>query len=355
MKKANTIASLVMVLIAALVLSGCKGAYEKRGDEHLQEGRLRNALKNYMMAEEQGKISDEFHDNHAVALSRMVLALVKDNPTGANVRGYADEIKNKEENLKDPAKIKEVASNLAQAAKIQIANNYEMFGMILEGFQSLETAEALSKKAAEASAEVEAVRKEAEEIYTKQVLKMAEDMSNNVAKEYQLLLGQHVMPKNETIAKELNEVRKKNRGDFLIFQAAGIDRPSPKVETNSYVIAFPSLKIGPTSMSGELQAWNSSGNNTTLSADKITLVGTNGESVTAKQTGVGDCMTPELDKNKDYQNKRKRFNSGEALFITEGQCSMVVTFEYQSGFVPDYVMIKDQFGRGRKYLGYDMD
>ena len=34
----------------ALTMTGCKGTNEKRGDEHLKEGRFRNAINSYLEA-----------------------------------------------------------------------------------------------------------------------------------------------------------------------------------------------------------------------------------------------------------------------------------------------------------------
>ena len=54
----------------ALTVTGCKGTNEKRGDEHLKEGRFRNAINSYIEAKKKGKMSDEFFDNFTLALVR---------------------------------------------------------------------------------------------------------------------------------------------------------------------------------------------------------------------------------------------------------------------------------------------
>ena len=54
----------------AFALTGCKGANEKRGDEHLENQRYRNAINSYLDALKKGKVSDEFYDNFTLALVR---------------------------------------------------------------------------------------------------------------------------------------------------------------------------------------------------------------------------------------------------------------------------------------------
>ena len=67
------------------------------------------------------------------------------------------------------------------------------------------------------------------------------------------------------------------------------ERPSNRVDKWGYVMAFPSIKISSTSLTGELQVWASTGNNTEFVVDKIKLVSTDGKEVFAKQTGSGWC------------------------------------------------------------------
>ena len=48
-----------LAMSVAFTLTGCKGANEKRGDEHLANERYRNAIAQYVDALKKGKISDE--------------------------------------------------------------------------------------------------------------------------------------------------------------------------------------------------------------------------------------------------------------------------------------------------------
>ena len=59
-----------MAAAVAFAMTGCKGTNEKRGDEHLKEGRYRNAINSYLEAKKKGKMSDEFFDNFTLALVR---------------------------------------------------------------------------------------------------------------------------------------------------------------------------------------------------------------------------------------------------------------------------------------------
>ena len=65
-----------LALGVTFALTGCKGTNEKRGDEHLQEGRFRNAINSYLEAKKKGSMSDEFYDNFTLALVRNTRSLM---------------------------------------------------------------------------------------------------------------------------------------------------------------------------------------------------------------------------------------------------------------------------------------
>jgi hypothetical protein len=346
--------SFLGLVIALSFLMGCKSTYEKRGDEHLAAGRLKNALINYNAAEEKGKLSEEFHDNHALALSQMMIKIVKDNSMSTAALGYYEAIekKHREGLLKNAPTVAQIAENLANAGALQVMQNDGQFGFVIEGYNNIKLANELVKAHSADGAKVKEARQKADDFYVKSVLDQA-NIESTVAAEYHLLLGKKMMPENKEILDALNAVRKKNRSDFLIFQAHGIERPSPLIDHNAYIMAFPSVKISNTGLAGELQLWNSAGNNTMLAAQNIKLVSTDGKEIEAKQTSVGKCTSPELDEKKDFINKENTYKPGEEmLFITEGKCNVGISYSFGSDFTPDYILYKDKFGEGRKYLGF---
>jgi hypothetical protein len=154
-----------------------------------------------------------------------------------------------------------------------------------------------------------------------------------------------VAPQNQTLQEALNKVRIRNRGDFLIFQAVGIDNPSRWVDIYGYILAFHSLTMAPTSLKAELQVWASTGNNADFEVETIRLVSTDGREVLAKQQGVGWCSTS------DPEGKKKAPLDKKGKLLNEGQCSATINFTFPRGFVPDFVEYKDQYGQGRKYIG----
>jgi hypothetical protein len=118
-------------------------------------------------------------------------------------------------------------------------------------------------------------------------------------------------------------------------------------------MAMPTIKLTKNSLSGELQFWASTGNNTELDPSKIKLVSTDGKEVFAKGD-TGWCEAEVLVGKKGdekIEKKQKKFK-GKGKLMNEFQCSVNVSFSYPSGFVPDYIEYKDNFGIGRKYLGH---
>ena len=53
MKTKNLI---VLMAASAVLLAGCKGANEKRGDSYLEEGRYQNAINSYLTAKGKGDV-----------------------------------------------------------------------------------------------------------------------------------------------------------------------------------------------------------------------------------------------------------------------------------------------------------
>lgn len=343
----------VVVAAAFLMVSGCKSTYEKRGDEHLAAKRLKNALLNYNKAEEKGDVSEEFHDNHSLALSMLMAKLVKENALTTATLNYYEALQKKHKDglLKNAETAGQIAKNISFSGATQVIGADGQVGFIIEGFNNIKLAEEIVKAHGQGGNDVKDARSKAEASFEGSQLTLAGEMDNTVAQEYQLLLGAKLMPNSEKIKEALNAVRLKNRGDFLIFQAAGIDRPSPIVEVNSYVMAFPRIKVGPKGITAELQVWNSSGNNIKAQGEDFAVVSVDGKEAKGKQTSVAKCTSPELDE-KTFENKENTFKAGqEMLFINEGKCSFNISFSYGSDFVPNYIVLKNKFGEGRKYLG----
>ena len=81
---------LIAVLAAsvAFTMVGCKGTNEKRGDEHLKEGRFRNAINSYLEAKKKGSMSSEFYDNFTLALVRAAEIEAKKDLNSDLINGY---------------------------------------------------------------------------------------------------------------------------------------------------------------------------------------------------------------------------------------------------------------------------
>jgi len=153
-------------------------------------------------------------------------------------------------------------------------------------------------------------------------------------------------PDNADLKKALNSVRLKNRADLLIFEAVGVEKPSRFVNKYGYIIAFPSLNIGPTGTTAEVVVWNSTGNNVDFDFSKLRMVSTKGDAVSAK-VGGGSCYMS------DHEGKKKGPLKGSVgKLLSELTCLVNISYSYPNGFIPDYVDYKDNNNNlGRKYLG----
>lgn len=330
----------------SLFLVGCKSKQEEMADDFLAQNKLTNAINFYTKAEKKGEVSETFYDNFALAYLRMAAQTAKRDPMSTIVPSYLEQVDKFVAKSKNPAVIEEYVTTLAQIGSAQavVEGAYEF---TLQGFKNLEHAEEVSAKNGKVGASaIQTARDAAEKKYVASVIASAAAIENSVAKEYELLLGEVVAPNNAELKAALNETRKKNRGDFLIFEAAGVESPSRWVNKYGYVLAFPSISIGATETKGELQFWNSSGNNSDLDGSAIKIVSVDGKEVVTKGALGGWCTG-----NDPIKPSKEKLKNGKGKLFDEGTCSVQVSFTYESGFVPDYVEYKDGFGVGRKYLG----
>jgi len=344
-----------LAVSVAFALTGCKGANEKRGDEHLQNQRYRNAINSYLDALKKGKVSDEFYDNFTLALVRGGNIEAKSNINSDLISGYFDKAASNISNVKKPEVIEEFVTSYATIGKQQAAQQGVDYGTILQAFAKIDTSLSIAKRMNAGEAAVKTIRTEAENLYVPAALAEANDETDPVVSEYYLLRTAEIAPENADVKAALNKSRKGTRGYFLIF-GENIPDPSGKhrVDKWGYVMALPTIKMTATSLSGELQFWASTGNNTVLEPDSITLVSTEGKSVVAK-AGTGWCEAEVLvgkKGNEKIEKKRQNLKAGQkGKMMNEFQCGLNVSFSFEKGFVPDYIRYKDEFGEGRKYLG----
>ncbi|NLB62649.1 MAG: hypothetical protein GX801_00895 [Fibrobacter sp.] len=344
MKKTYNLITFAVVF--SLFLFGCKSKTEKLGDQHLEAGRIQNAIAMYTKAEQKGKVSDEFYDNFSTAYLKMAERLAENDPGNTVVRGYLDQSDKFLKESKNEEVVEYFIKVLTKIGVLQTQVDFD-YEFTLQGFNNIKLAEEYSAKHNKLGAAIiKAARDEAESKVVKAAIEKASAVDNSVAQEYELALAEVVAPNNEELLAAINPVRKKNRGDFLIYQAVGIEQPSRWVDKYGYVMAFPSITVGPTELKGEIQFWNSSGNNTELVVADIRLVSTDGKEVNAKQVGVGWCT------GTDAEAKTKERLAGKGRLLDEKQCSADIVFNYGRDFTPDYVEYRDNFGVGRKYLGH---
>ena len=341
-----------LALGVTFALTGCKGTNEKRGDEHLQEGRFRNAINSYLEAKKKGSMSDEFYDNFTLALVRAAEIEAKKDPNSDLINGYFEKAAVNLPEVKKDEVVEEYVTKLATVGKQQAAQDGIDYATVINAFAKIDSALAAAQARHVAEGTVKAIRTEAENAYVARNLSDAKAESDPVVSEYQLMKLAEMAPENADVKAALNKSRIGTRGYFLIFGEQIGEPVNRRIDKWGYVMAFPTIKIAPGSLSGELQFWASTGNNTELDPSKIKLVSTDGQEVFAKGNS-GWCEAEVLvgKKGDEKIEKKKQSFKGKGKLMNEFQCSVNVSFSYGKGFVPDYVEYKDEFGIGRKFLG----
>ena len=338
----------------AISLTGCKGTNEKRGDEHLKEGRFRNAINSYLEAKKKGKMSDEFFDNFTLALVRAGDAESKKDLNSDLINNYFEKAAINIPQVKENATLEEYIKTLGEIGKRQAAQEGVDYATIINAFAKIDSAESVAKTRHVAESDIKNIRAETEKLYVARNLSEATSEDDPVVSEYLLLRMEAMAPTNAEIQAALNKSRKTTRGYFLIFGENIPDLSGKqKVDKWGYVMAMPTIKLTKTSLAGELQFWASTGNNTDLDPSKIKLVSTDGKEVSAKGD-TGWCEAEVLVGKKGdekIEKKQKKFK-GKGKLMNEFQCSVNISFSFPAGFVPDYIEYKDNFGIGRKYLGH---
>ena len=341
-----------LALGVTFALTGCKGTNEKRGDEHLQEGRFRNAINSYLEAKKKGSMSDEFYDNFTLALVRAAEIEAKKDLNSDLINGYFEKASVNMPEVKKDEVVEEYVTKLATVGKQQAAQDGIDYNTVINAFAKIDSALATAQARHIAEGTVKAIRTEAENAYVARNLSDAKAESDPVVCEYQLMKLAEMAPENADVKAALNKSRIGTRGYFLIFGEQIGEPVNRRIDKWGYVMAFPTIKIAPGSLSGELQFWASTGNNTELDPSKIKLVSTDGQEVFAKGNS-GWCEAEVLvgKKGDEKIEKKKQSFKGKGKLMNEFQCSVNVSFSYGKGFVPDYVEYKDEFGIGRKFLG----
>ena len=341
-----------LALGVTFALTGCKGTNEKRGDEHLQEGRFRNAINSYLEAKKKGSMSDEFYDNFTLALVRAAEIEAKKDLNSDLINGYFEKASVNMAEVKKDEVVEEYVTKLATVGKQQAAQDGIDYNTVINAFAKIDSALATAQARHIAEGTVKAIRTEAENAYVARNLSDAKAESDPVVCEYQLMKLAEMAPENADVKAALNKSRIGTRGYFLIFGEQIGEPVNRRIDKWGYVMAFPTIKIAPGSLSGELQFWASTGNNTELDPSKIKLVSTDGQEVFAKGNS-GWCEAEVLvgKKGDEKIEKQKKSFKGKGKLMNEFQCSVNVSFSYGKGFVPDYVEYKDEYGIGRKFLG----
>jgi hypothetical protein len=336
--------SILFLVFAALLIS-CKGKNESDGDSYYKKGKFRNAVNSYVEARKKGKISNEFYDSFVIAYASSAKQTAQKSASDGYISGCIEQILKNLPNTKKSATLDSVVVALSDIGIAQIkVDEYEY---TIQGFRNIDSAISIAQRSNISSEYAKKARKDMENTLVKRAIENSEGVEHPVAAEYTLLEANVFASNNEDLKKALNNVRLKNRADLLIFEAVGVTEPSRFVNKYGYIIAFPSLNIGPTSTKAEVVIWNSTGNNVDFDFSKLKMVSTKGEETFAK-VGGGICYMS------DHMGQKKGPIKGSVgKLLSELTCLVNISYSYPNGFIPDYVDYKDENNSiGRKYLGY---
>ncbi len=338
---------------AVLALSACKSGQEKKGDEYLEKGMYKNAMRAYLQVEKKGNGSEEFNDNYALTMTRLMMQVAQKEGVNADViLEYTLAIPNLLANSTNSAVLQEVVQAFCDVAKLRTA--MDDYPQRLEAYRLLDSAASLAKRG---NAGVEIEKKYRQEISDEWVKKVVSEYGNPgaddaVAAEYYLLEVKNLVPDNKTLDDALLKVRRINRHNLLIW-SPGVNEISPNPAINNkysghFVMGFGvgGFSPSPTGFKGALNIWNSSGGNVLLKKEQITLVGKDGKEVP---------NTTEISKECQHTVNKGDPKAGIPASDTPGlepeaDCVTQVSFSFDSGFQPDYVQLKIKDQKGIKYL-----
>jgi len=336
----------IIFLVFVVLLISCKGKNESDGDSYYEKGKFRNAVNSYVEARKKGKISDEFYDNFVIAYASSAKQTAQKNASDGYISGCIEQIFKNLPNTKKSATLDSVVVALSDIGVAQIKGDYE-YEYTLQGFRNIDSALSIAQRGNVNGEYAKKARKDMEDMVIKRAIENSEGADHPVAAEYALLEAEVFAPDNAELKKALNNVRVKNRADLLIFEIVGIEKPSRFVNKYGYIIAFPSIKVGPTGTTAEVVVWNSTGNNVDFDFSKLKMVSTKGEEVFAK-VGGGFCYMSD-----PLNEKKGPLKGSVGKLLSELTCLVNISYSYPNSFIPDYVDYKDGNNNlGRKYLGH---
>jgi hypothetical protein len=317
------------IVVLAVLFTGCKNRFETRGDQFLQEGNIRNAIRAYLAAEEKGSNSRSFYDNFSLAYIRLISEI--DDPYSENISAALDLLENYLQGSSNRSVWDEYFQVIPNVANAKIATRD--FNQIYIGFDLWRKLALRSNELSFRQQEINNLYDSTATSYVRELLQSASSYENTIAQEYMLTQAEVALGAHPLLDSALRIVRKANRHTFLIFSehASGIARPSPLIDRYGFIAAFRQgeLHIRPEQIRAYIQIWNSTGMNTALDASNIRLISKIGDEVQGTPQGSNGCRTLPL----------------------EGDCTLGVLFRFPSDFIPDYISIKNTVGEGRKYLG----
>ncbi len=194
MKTKNLI---VLMAASAVLLVGCKGANEKRGDSYLEEGRYQNAINSYLTAKGKGNVSNEFYDNFTLAIAKRAEVESKKDPQSSLIHGFFEQAIQNLGKVQSAEKAVAIGEALSAVGLNQISSEGVELGAVIDGFANIVTSISLINRFGGDASKVKAFRTQAATVYVSRTLPESLEERDPVVKEYNLLSIAIIAPNNE--------------------------------------------------------------------------------------------------------------------------------------------------------------
>ncbi len=332
MKKTIILSGIAIVL----ALTGCKSAYEKQGDDHLNAGRYKKALQRYKYVTKKGNGSNNFTNSLTHAY---IGAFGKDVEAGQDIEAlyfFKDKIgkllpkvtssKVKAFYVETAVKAGKTLAETEDAAYVDLGFKLFKEAVKTEGFNA-------NHKSVIDKIEADMTAKAIQEATDQLESAKGGEAQDGILADYILSkLALFVEPTDE-VKTLWSEIRKVNLSTYLMYDLENLIEGGPLPRINKYgvLLAITDYKKSGNSLSVQLKAFN-------------------GTSVLFKMLPEGFKLVDKQGNEYSPVSHKGAFSKKKELLKMEESGVVAMTFKLQSDMEPDYIEYTSNAGVSRKYL-----